>query len=161
MCTGGGIDLLEARLFILLAILKFTCSFHAKTKNYSKHKEHKNPAFQPTALVTDGHNSLFPQSSWSFVCINMTSTYPSVWKHSGMPFCIQPLLGTRYHCSLSGSCVMLRKPGENWDVELLSRNLIQNSFPAVECWACPTKDLIQQCYHSGIYLDVQWIPLRQ
>lgn len=96
-----------------------------------------------------------------FCCINMTSTYPRVWKHSRMPFCIQPLLGTRYHCSLSGLCVMLRIPGENWDVELSSRNLKQNSFRAVKCCTCPTKDSIEQCYHPGIYLDVLRIPLRQ
>lgn len=74
---------------------------------------------------------IFPEQL-IFCCINTTSAYPTVWKHSRIPFCIQPLLGTRYHCSLSGSCVMLRRPWENWDVELLSRNLIQTSFTAVE-----------------------------
>lgn len=65
---GEGRVLLRERLFILLAILKPTCSFHAKTKTLFKTQgTHKNPAFQPTVLVTDGHNSLFPQSSWSFV----------------------------------------------------------------------------------------------
>lgn len=141
-------------IFILLEILNFTTLFQPKMKHYSQRWEFS--VTWKSWLSTDCTGKWCSQQvhfleQLMFRDVNTTSTYLTVWKLSRVPSCIPPLPvprtcipRTRSLSTLSMAHVWCwRTHLENWDVELLSRNLRQNSFTSVEGWACPTEDSIQ------------------
>lgn len=153
---GVAIFLLGEIIFILLEILNFTTLLQPKLKHYSQRWWFSITWkfwFSANCTGTWCPQQVHFLGQLMFYYLNMTSTYLTVWKLSKMPSCIPPLFGTRYLSTLSMAQVWCSgKHLENWDVELLSRNLRQNSFTSTERWACPAEDSIQQCYHSLRYI---------
>lgn len=162
---GVAIFLLGEIIFILLEILNFATLLQPKLKHYSQRwgfSITRKSWFSANCTGKWCPQQVHFLGQLMFYYVNITSTYPTVWKLSRMPSCIPPLFGTRYLSTLNGSGMMFRKTFR----KLRCRAFIQKpetkfiyihralSLPS---WRLNTTVLLL----FEIYLDVLRIPIRQ